>query len=283
MGFRIVREVALVRLAIGGVAGIFTTGVMNFLAPGMGNAVALVAGWDAAGLTVIALAWSVIASSDQPTTRAHAAREDAGRRVVSAIVLSTSLFSLFAAGVVLRQAKDLTPHTSALITLVSLCLAAVVAAWTLTHTAYTLRYAHLYYRDAGEEGGLTFPGDQAPDAMDFAYFAFTIGMCFQVSDVVITSRPMRRAVLGHALLSFVYNTAILALSLNLVFGLFSLEAGSFTSAAVSRLSRDRSGHRARASSEGHDARSFARHARAAPNTGGEFRRAPRGSPSSPES
>jgi len=88
---------------------------------------------------------------------------------------------------VLRRAKDLAPTSEAL--LVVLCQAAVVSAWCVTHTAYTLRYAHLYYRDddGGGEGGLTFPGDRAPDYFDFAYFAFTVGMCFQVSDVVITA------------------------------------------------------------------------------------------------
>ena len=68
-----------------------------------------------------------------------------------------------------------------------LALVAVATAWSLTHTSYTLRYAHLYYRDEGGVGGLVFPGDRPPDDFDFAYFACTIGMCFQVSDVVIVS------------------------------------------------------------------------------------------------
>jgi uncharacterized membrane protein len=103
--------------------------------------------------------------------------------------------------------------------LLPLCLVSVIVAWALTHTSYTLRYAHLYYRDDKEgEGGLAFAGDRKPDDFDFAYFAYTIGMCFQVSDVAISSPQIRRAVLGHALLSFVYNTVILALALNLFFG-----------------------------------------------------------------
>lgn len=97
---------------------------------------------------------------------------------------------------------------------------AVVLSWVVTHTMFTLRYAHLYYGD-GEVGGLDFPGVEPPVDDDFAYFAFTIGMCFQVSDVVISSSRIRREALLHALLSFVYNTVILALSLNLVFSLSS--------------------------------------------------------------
>jgi uncharacterized membrane protein len=95
----------------------------------------------------------------------------------------------------------------------------VAICWALTHTAFALRYAHLYYReDAEGVGGVDFPGKGAPTYFDFAYLAFTIGMCFQVSDSAVTSPQIRRAVLLHALLSFVYNTAILAFVLNLVFG-----------------------------------------------------------------
>ena len=87
------------------------------------------------------------------------------------------------------------------------------------HTAYTLRYAHLYYRDDHDGvGGLTFPGNAAPTYFDFAYFAFTIGMCFQTADVSITSRRFRRAVMAHAVLSFAYNTTILATAVSLIVG-----------------------------------------------------------------
>jgi uncharacterized membrane protein len=101
-------------------------------------------------------------------------------------------------------------------------LSAVVSAWGLTHTAYALRYAHLYYRDDDDgEGGLEFPGKIDPDGFDFAYFSFTLGMCFQVSDVCITSRTIRRTVLSHTLLSFLYNTVVLGLALNLMLGFLS--------------------------------------------------------------
>jgi uncharacterized membrane protein len=103
-----------------------------------------------------------------------------------------------------------------------MCLLAVVTSWLLTHTSWALRYAHLYYRDDKEGvGGLVFPGDRAPTAFDFAYFAFTLGICFQTSDVCITSPQIRRAALFHACQSFAYNTAILALALNLAFGFVS--------------------------------------------------------------
>lgn len=198
--------------------GALTYGVMAAALPGTGWALRLVATWDAGAIALLALAWSIIWDCDTARTRRRAAAEDPGRSVVWALVLGASTLSLFAAAYVLRRAGVLAPAYPAV--LVVLCLAAVASAWCLTHTAYTLRYAHLYYRDEGDgEGGLSFPGDAAPDYFDFAYFAFTVGMCFQVSDVTVTSKSLRRAVLIHSVLSFAYNTAILALAMNLVAGL----------------------------------------------------------------
>jgi uncharacterized membrane protein len=86
---------------------------------------------------------------------------------------------------------------------------------------YTLRYAHLYYRDGvAREGGLAFPGGGHPAYIDFAYYSFTIGMCFQVSDVTITNPRLRRETLLHSMLSVLYNTVILAVALNFAMGTF---------------------------------------------------------------
>jgi uncharacterized membrane protein len=130
------------------------------------------------------------------------------------LAVLSSFFSLFAAVIVLKQIKSLPAEQVPLWT--ALALAAVVLSWVVTHTVFTLRYAHLYYRKNAKTHCLQFPGNDPPSDIDFAYFAFTIGMCFQVSDVVVTTRRARRAVLLHAVISFVYNTTILALSLNLV-------------------------------------------------------------------
>ena len=106
-----------------------------------------------------------------------------------------------------------------------LTLAAVGLSWVVTHTAYTFRYAHMHYRRSrkhdSSDGGIQFSGTEEPSDIDFAYFSFTIGMCFQVSDVVVTTTRMRREVLLHAVLSFVYNTVILALAVNLAVNLMS--------------------------------------------------------------
>jgi uncharacterized membrane protein len=186
-----------------------------------GAAVRFVAGWDAGSIILLALAWSIVWTSSPAETRRRAGLQDPGRTLVWVLVLVASTFSLFAGSVLLRRAKTLaSPEEAGGV--VVLCLIAVLSSWALTHTSYALRYAHLYYRDDDEGvGGLVFPGDGAPDAFDFTYFAFTIGMCFQVSDVCVTSKQIRRATLGHAILSFAYNTAVLALALNLVFGMVS--------------------------------------------------------------
>jgi uncharacterized membrane protein len=104
------------------------------------------------------------------------------------------------------------------VTLTFMAALGVISAWGMLHTSYALHYAYLYYRAEESAGGLAFPGEQSPDQQDFAYFAFTIGTSFAVSDVDVTDRAMRRAVLGHQILSFFYNATILALAINLITG-----------------------------------------------------------------
>jgi uncharacterized membrane protein len=180
-------------------------------------ALAVVAGWDLGGLVMLALAWLTIVRCDPALTQERAGSEDPGRTAVYVLVTVTSGVSLFAATILSRRARVIAAEDPAV--LVGLCLLAVALAWALTHTSFTMRYAHLYYReDAEGVGGVELPGGGRPSYADFAYFAFTVGMCFQVSDCTVSSPQIRRAVLMHAVLSFVYNTVILALTLNLVFG-----------------------------------------------------------------
>lgn len=95
----------------------------------------------------------------------------------------------------------------------------VALSWLLIQTVYTLRYAHLYYEKP--EGSVDFIQTPEPDYLDFAYLAFTIGMNYQVSDTNISQRPMRRLLLSHALLSYLYGVVIIALAINVVSGLLS--------------------------------------------------------------
>jgi uncharacterized membrane protein len=206
---------ALGRLAVAVVVAILT---MELLSLRFALPVQLIGGWDAGGLGMLALSWTMITSADADSTRARAGAYDPGRRMVYLLVTFTSFVTLFAATYVARHLKDLAARGENGV-LAAFSLAAVAVAWGLTHTSFTFRYAHLYYREDDEGiGGITFAGDEAPSYFDFAYFAFTIGMCFQVSDTTVTSCQIRRTVLAHAMLSFAYSTVILAFVLNLVFG-----------------------------------------------------------------
>jgi uncharacterized membrane protein len=180
-------------------------------------ALRIVAAWDALALTLLATTWWVIGRSDATETRRRARGDDPGRTAIWFFVLVSSTISVFAGVYLLRKADALAPRQGRLLAV--LCLIAVVSAWALTHTSYALHYAHLYYRDEDSHGGLEFPGGELPDNFDFAYYSFTLGMCFQVSDVTVSGRAIRRATLLHAILAFAYNTAILALVLDLLFGL----------------------------------------------------------------
>ena len=175
---------------------------------------------DVAGFTLLAFASWIIIGTNSDETRQHAATEDPGRKIVWFVVLAVSAFALFAATFVLTRDRSLQGRESTLVLV--LLLSTTIASWLLTHTAFTLRYAHQFYRGGvDDEGGIEFPHDsddkpETPDYLDFAYFAFTIGMCFQVSDSAVTDRGIRRTVLAHAMLSFAYNTGIIALVLSIV-------------------------------------------------------------------
>ena len=182
------------------------------------TAVAVLGGWNAGGLALLAVAWLIIGTSDAPTTGHRAAAEDPGRTAVTVLVLLASLAGVLAVTVLVRKPEAIAPKEQ--VELIALCLTTVIVSWTLTHTAFTLRYAHLYYREDHEGvGGADFPGGEPPSYLDFAYMAFTVGMTFQVSDTQVSSKQIRQAVLLQAVLSFVYQTAILAFILNLVAGM----------------------------------------------------------------
>lgn len=207
---------AILRVAISLATGAVAAGVAAW----RGLSLPLLFGWNIGGATLLVLTWALIISADERRTQRRAGAEDPGRTLVYGIVIVASAISLFAAFDLTRHVATLPQPQAALAEV--MCLVTVALAWGLTHTAFTLRYAHLYYRDDDDGiGGVLFPGAATPTYFDFAYFAFTIGMCFQTSDVSVTTSQFRRAVLLHAIISFGYNTAIIAFVLNLVFGKLS--------------------------------------------------------------
>jgi uncharacterized membrane protein len=182
--------------------------------------------WIGCALTIILLDWLIIFSSHPLEVKKIAKMQDSSRTFLFVFITTASVVSLGAIVYLLKSTKGL--NEVAKNEHILLAITAVVISWFLLHTIYTLRYGHLYYDPAVDTdgvtpaiGGLQFPGKDQPDYLDFVYFSFIIGMTFQVSDVNITSRRIRRVCIVHALLSFAFNTAIVALSINVISGMVS--------------------------------------------------------------
>jgi len=182
-----------------------------------------IAGWNAVAVVILALDWMLILTTPQHKIRKLAQQQDLSRFLVFLFVVVTSSAALFAVGFLISLKRS--QSGGHFIVHLLLTLFTVIFSWTLVHTVYGLRYAHAFYGDSDEPGmnrhagGLIFPGHRPPDYFDFAYFSFVVGMTCQVSDVQITSRHMRRITLIHSILSFGFNTMILALLINTVSGL----------------------------------------------------------------
>jgi uncharacterized membrane protein len=136
------------------------------------------------------------------------------------IAAVASIIAIIAATVLIGRVENFASEEHLWLTwlLVALGAGAVLSAWTLVHTAFTLHYARLYYRDDGSVG-LEFPDTQEPDDLDFAYLAFMIGVGFQSADVNVCSRSMRLVTMIHGVLAFAFNTIILALAVNVLLDL----------------------------------------------------------------
>lgn len=174
---------------------------------------AVLLGWIATSVSLLAWIWWEIGGRDAAATRAVASREDASRTVSRIVIVGSSLASLGAVVLGLHRAS----RTDGVLA-VSLTVAAmltVVLSWVLVHTFFVLRYAHLYY-GTGEEGGIEFLGGLPPSYREFAYFGFTVGMTYQVSDTAVTDPDIRATVTRHALLSYVFGTAIVASTISVL-------------------------------------------------------------------
>jgi uncharacterized membrane protein len=182
----------------------------------------VVAAYDAAAICLSTAFWTLAMHRDSRHAAHRAATEDPGPRAVLAIVLLSALMGMISAISVLGHGPGTVTANEKHVSY-ALAVTAMLAGWWLIHTIFTFRYAHLFYSDGNDDctadRGLIFPGTTNPNDFDFAYFAFVIGMTFQVSDVQITDQSIRRMVLLHGLISFVYNTAIIALGINIVSGL----------------------------------------------------------------
>lgn len=187
---------------------------------------ALPADWIARPVTRWILAWNagiwlylllvgwMVAQAEQGDIERRAARQDEGARTILALVTLSALTSLGAIIAELAVAKDF--RGTERYAHVALAAGTLLASWAFTQVMFALHYAQRYYTAvaAGKPGGLLFPGEAAPDYLDFLYFAVVIGTSGQTADVSFTSQGMRRLGLAHCILAFLFNTSLLALMIN---------------------------------------------------------------------
>lgn len=175
-------------------------------------------GWIAASGAYLLRVWSQLPRMRGRATLEHAAAEDPSRGTTHAAALTAAVLSLVAVVFALARGQAEDPPMSVVHIVVGVAI--VVLSWSLVHTLYTLRYAHLYTQ-SDETTPIDFNQSAPPDYLDFAYLAFTLGMTYQVSDTNIADSRVRRAALGHSLVSFVFGVVILATTINLLAGMMT--------------------------------------------------------------
>lgn len=195
--------------------------VSFFLPPWMQWATRTLCLWDIAMLGFLIPAWWTMLRATPETMRQRAQQQNVGRVVILGMITAAAFISIFAIAFLLR---DKGTQGELLILHLGLSIFTIVGSWMLVHTIFALHYAYAYYQDHEtfrdrKAEGINFPSDAEPDYWDFLYFSFVIGMTSQVSDTDVTSRDIRRIVLGHSILSFFFNTSIIAMSINILAGL----------------------------------------------------------------
>jgi uncharacterized membrane protein len=194
----------LVSLAAGGIAG-------GIAAPLVGWATAGLIAWVAAGLVFLVWTWAALWPLGAEDTARAAVREDGSRAVRDLALVGISIGTLMAVALAIFRAHQHPPVR------VALGVGCIATSWLVLNTVYTLRYARLYYSEP--RGGVDFDQQDDPAFQDFAYLAFTIGMCFQVSDTSLQETAVRATALRQAVTSFVFDVVIIAVTVNVVAGL----------------------------------------------------------------
>jgi uncharacterized membrane protein len=203
-----------VRVLVALAVGVGALAVALFLTPWQ---VAITVAWIVSASVFLVWIWINVHGSDGPRTAELATVEDPSRFVADLLLVAASGVSLVAVALALLQGSTEQGTAKDLITAVA--GVGLVVSWTTVNTVFTLRYASLYYGDV--PGGIAFDGEPSPTYADFAYLAFTIGMTYQVSDTPLSTRAIRKTALRHALLSFVFVTSVVAMTINIVAQLFT--------------------------------------------------------------
>jgi uncharacterized membrane protein len=200
-------------------ARFYLTGLLGvlvwFIVPDLNPAIRLTLAGDVFFATYLLATGIQIARATTDSMRRRAAYEDEGVLVIFLMAVAAVVVSELAIFDLIHN-EDLPVRLRLILAVVT-----VLLAWLTMHTIAAVHYAHIYYAPAsdphdedGDAGGLVFPGTPVPDFSDFLYYAFVIGMTAQVSDVQVSNRRMRRITLGHGVLSFLFNTVLLALAVN---------------------------------------------------------------------
>jgi uncharacterized membrane protein len=170
-------------------------------------------GWDV-GVLIYLVAAAVVMTrcSSVSEMQNNAAAQDEGGFAILILSIAAAVASLGAIFAELSTIERTSPSYGLYI---ALAIGTVVLSWAFTHTIFALHYAHAFYGEHLRKSGLRFPGDGQPDYWDFVYFAFVIGMTFQVSDVAITHKSIRRMVVAHGALSFFFTAAIISVTVNI--------------------------------------------------------------------
>jgi uncharacterized membrane protein len=190
------------------------------LPAGMAGRTRFITAWDIGVLGFLLLALHLFLTHDPKQMPALAEAQEDGQWTIFWISFFVSVVSFFALTTEFADIKEMTGQQRTI--RIGFVAATLLFSWLLTHVVFALRYAHEWYDsddDSDLRRGLAFPGDDQPDYMDFLYFSLVLGMTFQVSDVQIESHRLRRLAVLHGLISFLYNTVILALTVNLAAGL----------------------------------------------------------------
>jgi uncharacterized membrane protein len=177
-------------------------------------------GWDTFSVCMIVMTWITFFITKAKQIRIESKVQDSSRSAIFIIILVSTLASFLTVLLLIVTKKE---GNSGASWRMPIAIAGMLFSWLLIHTSFTLRYAHIFYGDHEikpntHAGGLDFPGDDLPDYLDFAYFSFVLGMTFQVSDVQITSKRFRRLALLHGLISFIFDTTMIALTINIIAG-----------------------------------------------------------------
>jgi uncharacterized membrane protein len=170
-------------------------------------------GWDV-GVLVYVVAAAVVMTQCSSITqmKANAAAQDEGGLAILILTAAAGMASLIAIFAELAAVDRTGPHYGIY---VAFAIGTVVLSWTFIHTIFALHYAHEFYGSGEHKNGLRFPGDGQPDYWDFVYFSFVVGMTFQVSDVAVTHKLVRRMVVAHGALSFFFTAAVIAMAVNI--------------------------------------------------------------------